>query len=392
MYAKLLDVYLVMHVSVTNCNFWGVDMEYKRFALEQWYDKKDTAKDISESGMIHFGIMSVEDILNSISWKEFAYYGEIAGEDEFRDLIALIYRCDKENVLVTNGASEAVFIALESLLDINDEIICVLPYYNSIHNILKNKHIRVVECGIEIDNLNVFFDNLMDLISENTKAILLSSINNPTGAKLTYEQYYKLVDIASYQGVYVILDDVFAELTDFGNEYLFDYSNLERVIHINSMSKSYAVPGLRIGWAISNANVIKQFANTKSYISENVSVILQRCGINILMNREKLLHQNRKILKTNLNILKRKIATFDDLSLVEPCGGCCCLIKYDFPIDSFSLCENIYDKTGILLAPGAAFGYEYCFRIGYGVDTEFFQNILNELMEYIQKWRKMYYE
>lgn len=362
-------------------------MEYEHFALEQWYDKKDTVKDISESGMIHFNVLSSSDILNNIGWNELAYYGETVGKMELRELIASIYVCDKENILITNGASEAVFIVLESLLDTNDEIICVLPYYNSIHNILRKKNIHVLECRIETDNSNDFFDNLMNLISENTKVILLSSINNPTGIKITYDQYYKLADLASYRGVYIIFDDVFVELVDFESKYLFDYSNLDKIIHINSLSKSYGIPGLRLGWVITNTSDITKFSAIKSYISENVSLVSQVCAINVLMNREVFLCNNKKILETNLRLLKQWVATFEHFSLIEPSGGCCCLVKYSFPIDSFSLCEKIYNDTDILLAPGAAFGYEYCFRIGYGVDIDFFKNILNELAEYFQKWR-----
>ena len=116
MCVKLLDAYLVMHVLQMSCSFKVVGyMEYEYFALEQWYENKCTDKDISESGMNHPNIISSSDVLNNIGWNEFAHYDETLGKLELRKLLALIYKCNEEAILITNGASEAVFIVLESL-------------------------------------------------------------------------------------------------------------------------------------------------------------------------------------------------------------------------------------------------------------------------------------
>lgn len=276
-----------------------------------------------------------------------------------------------ENICSFAGAEEAIYAALTTILCKEDHVIVFTPCYQSLHEI-PNHICEVSEVKLKFSNGKCFFDvhDVVLLIKPNTKMIIMNFPLNPSGTLLLKDEFIYLIDLARKHGIYIFSDEVYHGLEDNPNDQLpFVASVYEKGISLGVMSKSYGMPGLRIGWlAMQDKDTLTKIADNKHYLSLCNSAPSEILSIISLQNEKQIHARNLKILNDNLILLKDFFQDHKNIfEWFEPKGGCIAFPKLKLDIPIYDFCENLRIKEGIVLLPGNVFDYEgNHFRVSYG--------------------------
>lgn len=306
--------------------------------------------------------MDVNDIL--------LCYGEHFGNPALREIISAENgRLKPEDVLVTAGASVALFIVATSLLKKGDHIVVVRPNYAT--NIETPKAI-----GCDISYLDLSFENgfrinlneLESLIRPQTKFISLTYPHNPTGVMINEAELNRFIELVESKGCLLLFDETYREMT-FGKILPVAASLSPSIISVSSLSKTYGVPGIRTGWLICrDKNLMHLFLCAKEQIGICGSVIDEAIGFEVLSQKDEWLVENNRQILEKFNIVKEWIENEALMEWVEPQGGCACFprVKPEVEIDIDRFYEILNNKYGTYVGPGHWFEQSLrFFRIGY---------------------------
>jgi DNA-binding transcriptional MocR family regulator len=298
-------------------------------------------------------------------------YGEQAGEGDLRRRIAAAYHpyhgsLDAADILVTNGATEAIGIAMRALLEPGDEVAVESPTYYDYFRQLAAARARIVEVPIRGRggmNLDLLESRLR---SHNVKMILVQpNVQNPTGTVMSDEDKRSLVSLASRYGAILAQDDVYGDLA-FSRERpanLGAFGDYERIVYVSSFSKCLA-PGLRVGWVCSRA-FKAELSKAKSLSSLATNRPAQRVLAAYLAGGS-----FRKQLASMRASLERQLEDYletlsdalpEGSTMVRPSGGCLLWIALPEGLDASRIFE-IAAREGILFAPGELFSANPFFR------------------------------
>lgn len=297
-------------------------------------------------------------------------YGDHVGHAGLREIIAQQSESlTGEDVLVTAGASAALFIIATSLLEKGGHIIVVRPNYAT--NI---ETPRAIDCDISYleltfeNEFRIDIDELESMIRPETKYVSLTCPHNPTGTMLDEKELQRITDIVAKKQCRLLFDETYREMT-FGGMLPVATSLNPCVISVSSLSKTYGLPGIRIGWLVcQDKSLMRLFLCAKEQIGICGSVIDEAIGFEALSQRDKWLPEIYRHIKEAFNIVKDWLATERLMEWIEPQGSCVCFprIKDDvsLDIDKFYRCLN--DKYGTFVGPGHWFERSRRhFRIGY---------------------------
>jgi len=298
-------------------------------------------------------------------------YTESTGALSLRKEIARIYPgIQSDQVLVHTGAEEAIFLFMHAVLQPGDHIIVHWPCYQSLYEVARSIGADVsFWYGHEESGWALDLEELKTLVRPNTKAIVVNTPHNPTGYLMQEGEYIALNQFADSNGIVLFSDEVYRE-----SEYD-AVSRLPSACQINPtavslgvMSKTYGLPGLRIGWvATKNEAVLEAMASLKDYTTicnSAPSEFLAELG---LRHRDALAWRNRGIIRRNLAVLDTFFNKHLDLfSWVKPIAGPIAYPKYlDRDVEAF--CHELVTRQGVLLLPGTLYGDDSNhFRIGFG--------------------------
>jgi aspartate/methionine/tyrosine aminotransferase len=322
------------------------------------------------------------------------FYGDHRGKKEFRELLAKEhYNLDANQVLITAGAVTALFYIHATLLSPGDHILVVKPNYATNIEVPKS-------LGITTDLLDVTFENkfeinttaLRNLIKPKTKVISITYPHNPTGVMISNEKLHEIISIAEEHNCYLIVDETYRELT-FGEKLPTAASLSPKAISVESLSKAYGLPGIRMGWLATQDRVlIEALLATKEQVSICNSVFDEEIAHHVYKNREDYL---APIIKDNLlkfNILKEWMNKQDYLEWVEPTGGVICFprIKSTIDIDTDEFYKVLFEKHGTLVGAGRWFDMsDRHFRVSYAWPTvEQLQTGLDSIIQTIDELKK----
>ncbi|MGI9234930.1 MAG: aminotransferase class I/II-fold pyridoxal phosphate-dependent enzyme, partial [Woeseiaceae bacterium] len=260
-------------------------------------------------------------------------YTETFGAPDLRETIASTFtERIADDVLCFSGASEGIFAANSVLLDKDSHAIVVTPNYQS-HETLP---VAICEAtGIPLDpddGWSLDIDRLADAVRPNTKLVTINFPHNPTGAILPLDRYRALVEVCRKQGIYILHDEIFNGLGPTGTEHLpFIADIYERGLSLNVVSKSYGLPGLRIGWiASADSDVLSKMERMKHYLSICSSGPSERLTKIAVNNREKLLARNCSIVDENLPKWDAFFARYPELfDWRRPDGSCTAFPRYN---------------------------------------------------------------
>lgn len=360
---------------------------FKRNKLEEWYEGKKTKYDISECGMLStnkfdnfFKFIDIQNL------ETFMDYGNSNGEIYLIDVLKEIYNCSRENVLVTNGASEALFIVLLALCEQHTQITCQLPYYCELEYFLHK-----IGCAVKYFKLNpniqfkFDFNEFKKVFNQDSNIALLNFPNNPTGSELDDKDYDNIIKYSEHFHKVVIFDEVTAlSLKKTYLEKNICY-HIDNCVCINSMSKAYGIPGIRIGWIIANKKIIKECQAIKELISICTPQLQQNIAFSILKNRCNFIKNNYQIVHSNICSLIKELEykpSFFSLKYI-PKNCSCCFVKIPETIKSYDFCQNLYENCGVLLTPGECFGIDGYLRLGLGINPYYFNAAINKMNDFI---------
>jgi aspartate/methionine/tyrosine aminotransferase len=300
-------------------------------------------------------------------------YGDHLGHKPLRKSIALENGVTEDDVLVTAGASSALFIIHTSLLTAQDELLVMHPNYGT--NIETPRAIGVNVKFISLTFENGFrpdFDEIKKQITSKTKIISITNPNNPTGVYLTNEELTQFIQLAEKNNCYLLVDETYRELTH-GEKLPLAATLSDRIISVSSLSKAYGLPGIRIGWIISKNKVLQNvFLAAKEQIFICNSLLDETVAHHF--TRNKMAHQQRiaRNNEKNFGILKKWMSEETRMEWIEPKGGVVSFprIKKEIKtnIEKFYQTLNLTHKT--FVGPGHWFEMDKRYmRIGYGWPT-----------------------
>ena len=303
-------------------------------------------------------------------------YTETFGARDLREAIASTYaRRSADEVLCFAGASEGIFAANAVILDKDSHAIVVTPNYQS-HETLP---VAICEAtGIPLDpadDWSLDVDRLAAAVRPNTRLVTINFPHNPTGAILSLDRYHALVELCRKHGIYILHDEIFNGLGPSDTEHLpFITDVYERGLSLNVMSKSYGLPGLRIGWiASADPDLLSKMERYKHYLSICSSGPSERLARIALRNQDQIFARNRAIIDENLPKWAAFFARYKDLfDWYRPDGSCTAFPRYKGTDGVEEFTRVLVEESGVLLLPSTIYQSALGptptdrFRLGFG--------------------------
>jgi len=349
------------------------------------------AKELEEQGkeIIHLEVgepdfkppEEVKTALAEVYDKGYGKYGSAKGITELRDEISLHEdklllglgsgaEIEVENIMVCPGARFAVYLAITTLLNPSDEIIVIEPAWPAYKDCALNAGIKVRTIKTTLETKwEPSIDQIKNAINENTKMIVLNYPNNPTGKYFPEKIQDSIIEIVKKHDLYVLSDEIYSEYAEHTNiptsgvsfKSVLEY-NYQKSIITKSFSKSYAMTGYRIGYAVAEPSIIDKMSKLQALSLTNVSEPIQYVALQALKSEEAVA-ENSKIIKSRLDALV-KSAKDIGLEFIEPDGAMYLFAKTKYKnFDATKFSEKLLER-GVAIAPGEGFGdYKEFFRI-----------------------------
>ncbi len=347
------------------------------FGIERWFTKYEYKVDINvaESGIQPF---TLREILN-MGDEEFSNtkigYIESGGSKELRELASQTYKeKDWENILVTTGGLEANFLIYSVLVQEGDEVIVEFPNYQQLYSVPRFLGAKIIPWKLREEvNYVPDLDELNELVSPTTKMIVINHPHNPTGSMIDNKMLRGICEIGEDNNAYVLSDEVYLDLKPEGHVLDAACDMSSNAIGVQSLSKSYGLPGSRIGWISTSKGIIEKCHEFREYVTLCSNVLGEKLAIIALKNRDKIMERNKQIINKNFKIVENWINKHEELFWIKPSAGVVAFPRYSFLLESIELCKRLAEEEKVLIIPGRLFGdqdTEYHFRIGFGYETE----------------------
>jgi aspartate/methionine/tyrosine aminotransferase len=299
-------------------------------------------------------------------------------------------QCTSENIIVTAGSKQAFTFICMSLIEPGDEIIIIDPSFVSYvpQLFIAEPSCRIVTIDINKSDFSLSIDSLEKSITKKTKLLIINSPNNPAGYILSLEILKEIYNLSKKNGFYIISDEVYERLI-FSNNKHFSIGSLEatpdKVITLNSFSKSHALSGWGLGYACFPLPLRDKLLSLQKHINTNTSTIIQRAVEKSFdIDQTYLIDYNRKLFKRSA-ILDASILLIRKISLIPPKAGFFAFLNISGTnLDSSTFCCRLIEETGVALTPGIAFGnsWDNFVRISFATSEEILKTGLELLMDF----------
>jgi len=347
----------------------------------------------------------VEAALRAVSDPKNHRYTPAVGLPEMREAIAEKTlrdsgtKVDPSQVLVTNGGKQAVYTAFQVALNDGDEVLVPTPYWTTYPEAIKLAGGTQVDVFAGSDqDYKVTPEQLEAHYSPKTKALLMCSPNNPTGAVYSRAELEAIGKWAlGKEGLWVITDEIYQNLVYDGLK-AYSITELvpelsERTMMVNGVAKSYAMTGWRLGWLIAPPDAAKAAANLQSHLTSNVSNISQRAAIEAITGDQEPVRQMLEAFDRRRKTAVAELNKIDGIITPTPEGAFYVypdvsgLFGRDFAGRNFNssleLADFVLDEAEVALVPGEAFGPSGYFRLSYALGDD-------QLLEGIQRLQKLF--
>lgn len=281
------------------------------------------------------------------------HYTDTRGIPQLRDAIAKKAGVGEDRVIVTPGGRFAVFAAIASLVKPGEELVTIEPAWPAYRECADfiGARTKVLRTAME-DGWTPDLDELESMITEGTKMIAINYPNNPTGKVLDRRTMGRIMSLAKEHGLYLLSDEVYSDYSFRPSESALSY-NYEKSIVVSSFSKTYAMTGFRVGYAVASAEAIKKITRVQATGITSVAEPVQYAALAALGQDAS---GNVELMKKRLKFLSAKMKEMS-LKFVEPDGA-----MYVYPQlprgEDMDLVEKLLDR-GVAIAPGSGFGDSY---------------------------------
>ncbi|MFA7419044.1 MAG: pyridoxal phosphate-dependent aminotransferase [Melioribacteraceae bacterium] len=321
----------------------------------------------------------------------FTKYTNNVGIIELREAIAaklkndngLIYSANE--IIVSAGAKQSIYNAIQALVCVDDEVIISSPYYVSYPQMVSLAHGKtVVISTTEESGFKITPNQLKEAITEKTKLLILCNPCNPTGTAYTKEELEKLVEVIDGARIYILSDEIYEKVI-YDNFKFFSIAaineNLKsKTVTINGHSKAYSMTGWRLGYAAGPQEIINAMSKYQSHSTGNASSISQAAALEALIGQQDSVETARQEFERRRNFLHKELTSIDGVTCYKPEGA-----FYLFPNissffnksadvlkinNSFDMSMYLLYKAKVATVPGNAFGSEGYIRISYSTSME----------------------
>ena len=286
-------------------------------------------------------------------------------------------KVDPDNIIVSNGAKQSIYNILFSIIDPQDEVILLAPYWVSYPEMVRMVHGVPVVVTPEDGSFQPRLEEVEQAVSSYTRAIIVNSPNNPSGVVYSEEFVSGLVELCERNDIYLVMDDIYHKLVFDGVEappaYRYTEKDVEnsRVVVVNGVSKLYGLTGARIGWAVANRRLVSVMNNVQSQITSSPSVITQAAAEGALRGTQSVVENLRLSIQNNRDVFLQAMQGFNDVRVRKPDGTFYALVDFRaYNSDSAALAESLLQKALVVTVPGVEFGMEGHLRISYAGATE----------------------
>ena len=317
-------------------------------------------------------------------------YTPAAGLPELREAVAVKtakdsgYEVAASQVLITNGAKQAVYNSFAALLDPGDEVLMPAPYWVTYPEAIRLAGgVPVVVPTDESTRFRATVDALEAATTERTKVLLFVSPSNPTGAVYTAEETAEVGRWAAERGLWVVTDEIYEHLV-YGDHRFSSMPALvpelaDRTIVVNGVAKTYAMTGWRVGWMIGPNDVIKGAANLQSHATSNVANVSQQAALAAVTGDQACVAEMRDAFDRRRRLIHGLLGAIPGVSCLEPEGA-----FYAFPsfagvlgrplgasrrtaTNTLELAEIVLEEAKVAIVPGEAFGAPGYARLAYAL-------------------------
>lgn len=310
------------------------------------------------------------------------HYSNCQGVLELRQAIINdlnnVYGCDynPEEIIITPGVKPASYFALASLLEPNDEVVIISPYYLSYPSNIAlaepTTKINVVDLN---DDLTLNVEALDKAVNDNTKAILVNSPNNPAGTMFTKDEVEAICAIAlKHPNTYIISDEVYDRLVYKGethHSFLSEKNIKDRLVLVNGYSKSHAMTGFRLGYAVANKDLVKKMSLFAQQTITNTSTPLQYGALEIYNHPWDHIEPYCDSLEERMTLFHNEINKHPYFKGQLPR----CSFYYWANISesnktSIEMCDDLLNKIGVVATPGITFGEKWDNYIRFSISSD----------------------
>ncbi len=369
-------------------------MKVELFEMERWQSKYERLVDyeLSESG-VH--PLRLKELLGSDkAAREFLDtplgYPQADGTPQLRSLIAGMYKgATAEHVFVTNGSSEANFLAAWHLFEKGDEVAIMVPNYMQMWGLAKTWGLKVRPLRLRED-LRWQFDpeDLKRVVTKKTKAIQVCNPDNPTGAVMAQEQRKALIDAVKDSGAWLLSDEVYQGAERVGPHTGTLWGYHDKTLIANGLSKAYGLAGLRTGWLVGPPKTLDGIKMHHDYLTLTPAKLSDRLAQVALEPKKRrwIWDRSRAILQKNYPAVRDWLSDHGSMfSHVPPTAGAICFVKYNLDINSWKLAERLRTEKSVMIVPGDHFGMDGYMRIGTGPPRDYLIAGLNRVNELLRE-------
>ncbi len=351
-------------------------MQIKPFAIERYYERWEFSAELMlsssdcESQTVAELLQLEPDARERLLALRLGYT-EVAGSPELRAAVAARYeRLAPENVLTLAAAEEGIFIAYHALLAPGEHAIVESPCYGSALELAHSTGADVSPWSRRYeDGWTHDLDELERLLRPETKLVYINSPHNPTGTQMPKATLERLVGLLAERSIVLFSDEVYQGLEHDPDERLPSACELySRAISLNTVSKAYGLPGLRIGWlACREPTLLRTLTELKLYTTICSSAPSELLVALALRHGDSLVANSLRLVLANLTLIDDLLARRRDLfEWVRPTAGPIGFPRVAGDFDVRLWCEEIAARAGVLLLPGSVYGQPRHVRLGFG--------------------------
>ena len=347
--------------------------QIRTYTIQEWLFEEAQGAfeiDLGESGIQHHYLSDLEpDPAFDLN------YSQDRGDEDLRRRIGEMYGAGPENIIITHGSQEALYLFYGCHIGPDDHVITFTPGWQQSWEVPEHLGAQVSKIALTQDSgYAIDWDVVSQTLQDNTRLLILCSPNNPLGTALSETDWTHLERLRSERDVPVLVDE----------EYLTDYKgsvfNRASGYAVSSLSKIYGFPGLRLGWLVGDKEAVDRMVNLKRYTTVCNSSLCEQLALQVLgEKRTHYLERFERLCHSGLEMLRDWAQGQPALSLIEPQGTPFAYLVYEGPGTSAEFCRRLLREKSVLLMPAEVFEDRQAVRLSFGREPEVLRSGLDRI-------------
>lgn len=348
------------------------------------------------AGEPDFAMPSVaQDAVRKAVEKDFTKYTPTTGTSELKEAIRRKLKRDQnldvaqDQIAVSCGAKHSLYNIIQVVCSQGDEVIIPRPYWVSYPEMVKLAGARVVEADTSGHDFLMTAEVIEKHISPHTKLIILNSPSNPTGAVLRKEHLQEIADLVIKRELFLITDEIYEYYVFDGIKHV-SLANLvpnfvDHVAIVNGVSKSYAMTGLRIGYSVARADLIKKIGILQDHSTSNPASLSQMAALSALGLGEDYQRGLRKAFEAKRDLIIRSLEGTRELKVFRPAGAFYAFVSVKgtgLSPETFS--NRLLQEKYVAVVPGEGFGSKECVRMSFAAATADIEEGCRRIREWVK--------